>query len=64
MAETADWWLNDVYKSALEEKDVLQAFANALTQKEVLEGQHGGGAGMTCKLQYAKTHVLVETNAD
>ena len=27
-----------------------QAFANALTQEEVQEGQCGGGAGMTCHM--------------
>jgi D-aminopeptidase len=48
VGETSDWWLNDLYKSALEEKDILQAFQDALTQKDVLEGQNGGGAGMTC----------------
>jgi D-aminopeptidase len=50
VGETADWILNDVYNSALKEEDVLQAFKNAETQEEVLEGQHGGGAGMTCHM--------------
>ena len=50
MGETADWILNDVHNSALEPKDVFQAFANAMTQTEVLEGQNGGGAGMTCHM--------------
>lgn len=49
VGETSDWWLNDLYKSTLEAKDILQAFENAETQEEVLEGQFGGGAGMTCK---------------
>jgi D-aminopeptidase len=48
VGETADWWLNDVHRSALEAKSVHEAFANAMTQTEVQEGQHGGGAGMTC----------------
>jgi L-aminopeptidase/D-esterase-like protein len=43
--ETADWWPNDVYKSALTGKNVQQAFANALTQEEVQEGQCGRWSG-------------------
>jgi D-aminopeptidase len=35
VGDTADWWLNDVYKSALAGENVQQAFANALTQEEV-----------------------------
>lgn len=50
VGETADWWLNDPYKTALQEKHVEEAFANALTQTEIQEGQHGGGAGMTCHM--------------
>ncbi|KAG9236812.1 peptidase family S58-domain-containing protein [Amylocarpus encephaloides] len=50
VAETADWWLNDVFKSALSTDNVHDAFAAALTQTEVLEGQNGGGAGMTCHM--------------
>jgi len=50
VGETADWYLNDVHNSALKEEDIMQAFSNALTQDEVLEGQHGGGAGMTCHM--------------
>ncbi|RDW79432.1 hypothetical protein BP6252_04070 [Coleophoma cylindrospora] len=50
VGETADWWLNDVYQSMIEAKDVKQAFANTLTQTEVQEGQFGGGAGMTCHM--------------
>jgi D-aminopeptidase len=50
VGETADWILNDVYNSALKEEDVLQAFTNSETQEEVLEGQNGGGAGMTCHM--------------
>lgn len=50
VGETADWWLNDVYNTALKEENVQQAFANAMTQTEVQEGQHGGGAGMTCHM--------------
>jgi D-aminopeptidase len=55
VVETADWYLNDVYNSALTEKDVLQAFDNAMIQEEVLEGQNGGGAGMTCHMFPAGT---------
>jgi D-aminopeptidase len=50
VAETSDWWLNDVGKSALDPKDVHDAFTAALTQTEVLEGQYGGGASMTCHM--------------
>jgi D-aminopeptidase len=50
VGETADWFLNDVHKSALEAENVHQAFANAMTQEEVQEGQNGGGAGMTCHM--------------
>lgn len=50
VGETADWWLNNFHKSALEAKHVHQAFENAMTQEEVLEGQQGGGAGMTCHM--------------
>lgn len=28
----------------------MDAFETAMTQTEVLEGQHGGGAGMTCHM--------------
>lgn len=55
VGETADWWLNDVHRSMLAAADVEQAFRNALTQEEVLEGQHGGGAGMTCHMFPAGT---------
>lgn len=67
IAETADWYLNDVYDSALKEADVLQAFKNAVTQEEVLEGQNGGGAGMTCHMFPAGTGTssrLVKKTAD
>ncbi len=50
VGEIADWFLNDVHKSALEAEHVYQAFANALTQEEVQEGQNGGGAGMACHM--------------
>jgi D-aminopeptidase len=50
VAETSDWWLNDVAKSALDPKDVHDAFTAALNQNEVLEGQNGGGASMTCHM--------------
>jgi D-aminopeptidase len=55
VGETADWWLNDVHRSMLEAANVEQAFHNALTQTEVLEGQNGGGAGMTCHMFPAGT---------
>ncbi|CZS97225.1 related to aminopeptidase [Rhynchosporium agropyri] len=48
VAETADWWLNDVHAAGLKPETVQEAFTNALTQKEVMESQYGGGAGMTC----------------
>ena len=48
VGETADWWLNDVHNSALEAANVQEALKKALTQEDVLEGQNGGGAGMTC----------------
>jgi D-aminopeptidase len=50
VGETADWLLNDVYDSALKQENVLQAFSNSETQEDVLEGQNGGGAGMTCHM--------------
>ena len=55
VGETADWYLNDVHNSALETENVMQAFKNALKQEEVLEGQNGGGAGMTCHMFPAGT---------
>jgi len=39
-----------VYQSALTQENVADAFKAAMTQTEVLEGQHGGGAGMTCHM--------------
>lgn len=50
VAETADWWLNDVHAAGLKSETVQEAFANAITQEDVLEGQNGGGAGMTCHM--------------
>ncbi|KAF7920969.1 hypothetical protein EAE99_007821 [Botrytis elliptica] len=50
VGETADFILNDVYKSSLTLEEVKPAFENAMTQGEVQEGQYGGGAGMTCHL--------------
>ncbi|ESZ89775.1 hypothetical protein SBOR_9835 [Sclerotinia borealis F-4128] len=50
VGETADLILNDVYRSPLTLDEVKPAFENALTQQEVQEGQHGGGAGMTCHM--------------
>jgi D-aminopeptidase len=55
VGETADWWLNDVHRSMLDAGHVGQAIRSALTQTEVLEGQHGGGAGMTCHMFPAGT---------
>lgn len=55
VGETCDWILNDVYDTALKAEDVLQAFSNSETQEEVLEGQNGGGAGMTCHMFPAGT---------
>jgi len=50
VGETADWWLNDIYSSTLSESHVRYALGIAINggQATVLEGQHGGGAGMTC----------------
>jgi D-aminopeptidase len=50
VGETADWWLNDIYSSTLSEPHVRHALGIAMNggQATVLEGQHGGGAGMTC----------------
>lgn len=50
MAETADWWLNDVHNSALKAENVHAAFKRAMVQEDVEEGQYGGGAGMTCHM--------------
>ncbi|KAE8452685.1 hypothetical protein EG329_013944 [Mollisiaceae sp. DMI_Dod_QoI] len=50
VGETADWWMNDAHKTALKAEHVQHAFANAMTQTEVQEGQYGGGAGMTCHM--------------
>lgn len=50
VAETADWHLNNVFKSALTPQNVHDAFTAAKTQTDVLEGQNGGGAGMTCHM--------------
>ncbi|KAK5011869.1 hypothetical protein LTR60_004682, partial [Cryomyces antarcticus] len=48
VGETADWGLNDIYRSALLPLHVDEALSKALTQDGVQEGQFGGGAGMTC----------------
>lgn len=50
VGETADWHLNNVFDSVLTQENVEDAFKAAMTQTEVLEGQHGGGAGMTCHM--------------
>ncbi|MCJ1473022.1 hypothetical protein MMC13_001671 [Lambiella insularis] len=48
VAETADWLLNELEESVLAPQDISDAFDAAETQPEVLEGPHGGGAGMSC----------------
>ena len=50
VGETADWRLNDIYSSTLSESHVRHALGIAMNggQTTVLEGQYGGGAGMTC----------------
>ncbi|KAL2356521.1 peptidase family S58-domain-containing protein [Cryomyces antarcticus] len=48
VGETADWGLNDIYRSALLPLHVDEALSKALTRDGVQEGQFGGGAGMTC----------------
>jgi D-aminopeptidase len=52
VGETADWIINsDVRSSRLHRDDIMKCLRN-LKSKEaggvVLEGQYGGGAGMTC----------------
>jgi D-aminopeptidase len=51
VAETCDWWLNDVSNTTLSESDVQEAIDSAMSgDSEVQEGQNGGGAGMTCHM--------------
>lgn len=46
VAETYDGMLNDIFASAIDRDIVDEAIAAAFTQKEVLEGNYGGGTGM------------------
>ena len=52
VGETADWMINsDVRASRLEREDIAKCFAELKAKEDgglVQEGQHGGGAGMTC----------------
>ena len=48
VGETYDGYLNDIRASVIDRGVVDQAIAAAETQVEVLEGNHGGGAGMIC----------------
>jgi D-aminopeptidase len=52
VGETADWIVNSEVRSSRLAKDDIQRCFQSLKSREnggfVLEGQHGGGAGMTC----------------
>ena len=48
IGETCDWALNDLTLDSVQQDHVYQAFENAKSQTEVLEGSHGGGTGMLC----------------
>jgi D-aminopeptidase len=48
IGETCDWHLNDLTIDSVQQHHVYEAFENAKTQTEVLEGSHGGGTGMLC----------------
>ena len=48
IGETCDWSLNDLTLDSVQQHHVYEAFENAKTQAEVLEGSHGGGTGMLC----------------
>ena len=51
VGETADWFLNDISRDAVEEGHVMEAFARAEdvgVGKIVEEGSTGGGTGMQC----------------
>ncbi|KAK5693804.1 hypothetical protein LTR17_025007 [Elasticomyces elasticus] len=54
VGETADWIINsDVRASRLEKDDIKSAFEGLKGREDggvVLEGQEGGGAGMTCHM--------------
>ena len=56
VGETADWIVNNkVRSSRLDKDDIKNCFENLVSKEDggtVLEGQYGGGAGMTCH-QYA-----------
>ncbi|PNS21442.1 hypothetical protein CAC42_1221 [Sphaceloma murrayae] len=52
VGETADWWINsDLKATKIKSEHVDECFRNIKTAEQggqVLEGSHGGGAGMTC----------------
>lgn len=52
VGETADWIVNnEVRSSRLDKDDIKKCFQNLKSKEDggtVQEGQHGGGAGMTC----------------
>lgn len=52
IGETADWMINsDVRSSRLSPSDIAKTFGDVKSKDEgaiIEEGQHGGGAGMTC----------------
>jgi D-aminopeptidase len=48
IGETCDWYLHDLTIDAIQQQHVYEAFENAKTQSDVLEGSYGGGTGMLC----------------
>ncbi len=48
IGETSDGYLNDLTRDSVQQHHVYEAFENAKTQTEVLEGSYGGGTGMLC----------------
>lgn len=52
VGETADWLINSDVRSSRLDKDDIKKCLQSLKSKEdggvVMEGQYGGGAGMTC----------------
>lgn len=46
VSETFNGLLNDIRRPAITDEHVLTAIRNVETQKDVLEGNHGGGTGM------------------
>ena len=52
VGETADWWINsDVRQNRVDKEDIKRCFDGLKSSEDggqVLEGQYGGGAGMTC----------------